>query len=335
MRILIPVLLVLAFACNPGTTQTETYTAYTIDTLHGVFGHWNPFGVLSTGNADECREQVIYPAAYLPPTSGNIIALEVSPHVTGTVPYKSLTISMGHTTVSSLTFSFATNLPVPVVVYTISNQSINWSSRSAWQRITFQAPFWYDGKSNLVIEFQKVVDRPSNPALGTISHQYNNRPMRKDLPWPVWADGSYGSGASTASTATYRYNAGPFLTRLIFPGQRTLTIDSSKISGKNYFYLGGTAILTVQAPPGEVFLDGIDFGLRSSGLQIPGVQGTWWLPALFNAFWMGVVDSQGKGICTLPIPNIPSLVGTHVYFQSATAGTTVGFTNVVDAIVAQ
>ena len=56
--------------------------------------------------------------------------------------------------------------------------------------------------------------------------------------------------------------------------------------------------------------------------------------SIFNLFWTGFVNAQGEGTFHLPIPNVPVLVGLHAYFQSATAGTSVNFTNVVDAIVA-
>ena len=151
----------------------------------------------------------------------------------------------------------------------------------------------------------------------------------------VWVDGAYGSGAATAPTATYRYNAGPLLIRVIFGASRTLTIQGSRGSGKDYFHLGSTAALTVRALPGEVYFLGLDFGLRTSGLPVPGLKGVWWLPGLFNIFWTGFLDAQGQGTFKLPIPNVPVLVGTHPYFQAATAGASVNFTNVVDAIVAQ
>ena len=110
-------------------------------------------------------------------------------------------------------------------------------------------------------------------------------------------------------------------------------IDGSHTSGRHYFHLGSTATLTVQALPGEFFCDCIDFGLRPGGLSIPPIQGTWWLPSLFNIFWIGTIDAQGKGTATLAIPSVATLVGTHVCFQSATAGGNAKFTNVVDAIV--
>ena len=332
--LLLAIGLVSGLAAIPGVAQNEVYVAYPLDNLHGSFGHWNPFGAISSGSADECREQLLIQAPYLPPTGGLITAIEVAPHVTGTVPYQNLTISMGHSTVNSLTMTFAANLANPVLVYAINNQSINWPNRTTWQRITLQAPFRYDGQSNLVIEFQRIIDRPNNPSLGTISHQYTTAPNRKDLPWCVWANGAYGSGAAQASTATYNYNAGPLLIRVVFAGSRALVIDGSRASGKQYFHLGGTATLTVQALPGEFFFDGIDFGLRGVGLSVPPINGEWWLPAIFNVFWISSIDAQGKGIFTLPIPNVAALVGTHVYFQSATAGSSVDFTNVVDAIVA-
>jgi len=337
MRVLFATFLALIILAGFAPGQQEFRTAYAIDQLHGYFGHWNPFGILGVSgySADESRVQQVIPAAYLPPTGGTLVAIEASPHVTGTVPYKSLVISAGHSTVSSLSLNFAANLPQSSIVYAIQNQSINWGSKASWYRINLQVFFRYDGKSNLMTDIQKIVDRPNNPSVGTVSHQYNNLPMRKDLPWPVWADGAYGSGAATANTATYRYNAGPLLMRLIWVNTRTLTVTSTR-GQSAYFNLGGTVTLTTRAVAGEVYFMGIDFGLRNAGLPIPGVQGSWWLPTLFNLIWVGVVDAKGEGVFALPVPNVPQLVGTHVYFQAATAGTAgVNFTNVIDGIVSQ
>src|SRR5688500_19944782 len=47
--------------------HAQSYTAYPIDDLHGVYGHWAPLGILATATnqADECRVHYLIPAAFL------------------------------------------------------------------------------------------------------------------------------------------------------------------------------------------------------------------------------------------------------------------------------
>ena len=324
----------LALLGGPALAQSTTCTAYPIDAIHADYGHWNPFGICLR-YVDECREQMLVPAAYLPPTGGLITALEVSPHTTGVTPYQSLTISMGHTTVSSLGLTFAANLSVPVVVYSLTSHTLTWGPDRTWHRLAFPAPFRYDGQSNLVIEFQKIIDRPNHPqALHTVMHQYTRWPARMDLPQVIWTEGQYGSGAALAPTATFRYNSGPLLVRLVWADARTLTIAGPLPTGKDYFHLGSRLTLEVQARPGEAFLLGLGLGLAPHPLRVPGIQGVWRLPTLGPVLGAGLVDGQGRGTVPVWIPNLPNLVGAHVFFQAAVVGPGVWFTNVADAIVA-
>lgn len=333
MRLCLP-FLCAAILFTPTALQTAPpYTAYAIDALHGVFGIWHPFGSLSTGGADEARWQQLFPALYLPPVPSRLLALDVSPHLEGTIRYKSLVITIGRTTTSSLSAFFAANLTSPVTVYSRQNMTLAWPSRKQWTRITFQTPYLYDGRSNLVIDVRKVIDRQANPNLGTVSHQ-NQIPRRNDLPWPIWASGRAGSGAANASRATTWYNGGPLLMRLVWSGAPTLTMNSTPQPGRQHYHLGATVHVTTQGTPGDVFFDALDVGLRAP-LQVPGIQGSWWLQGLFNVLFIGVLDQQGRGTFNLLIPNARVLVGLHFYFQGATAGPGgVYFTNVVDGFVA-
>ena len=223
MRSFYLLLLTMALSSAPGLAQNEVYVAYPLDSLDGTFGHWNPLGVFGVNN-DECREQMLIRGAYLPPCRCAITAIEVATQVPGTLPYQNLTISMGHSTVNSLSMTFAANLANPVLVYNIQNQSISWTSLHPMAaHHAARRPFRHDGQSNLVIEFQRIIDRPNTPNLLIIAHQYST--CRQDLPCCVWASGAYGSGAAQAGTATCRYNVGPMLhpvdlCRHEFPGDR-------------------------------------------------------------------------------------------------------------------
>jgi hypothetical protein len=320
-----------------GSAAAQNYTAYPIDALHGFFGHWTPFGILGggSGGADESRSQHLIPAAFLPSTGSVLMGIEVSPHVTGTVPYVSLAIHAGHTTATTLSNTFATNLPSPQTVYSVSNHSIAWNSTAVWYPVTFQTPFIYDGTSNLVIEIQKVVDRANNPTLGTMSHQMSNLPMRSDLPHPLFRDGTAGSGASQAATGTI-YSGPPLLMRLRWTTERTLTIDSTRGTTGDYFRLGATLGLHAQGMPGEAFVDLFDGGLAATPLALPPVVGWYWLPPRFLILGSGVIGASGVGDLLLTIPSQPELVGSHLYFQALVASVSaLSWTNVVDAILAQ
>ncbi|MBN2489569.1 MAG: hypothetical protein JXQ29_01810 [Planctomycetes bacterium] len=335
MRRIVPVLALcaLVLAAAGTSAQFQTYTAWAIDSSQGGFGIWHPLGSLSTGTADEARWQQLFLAPYLPPVRALLDGIELAPHVSTTVPYTSVIFSAGHTSVTSLSRTFATNLPVPVTVHGFQSQSIAWPSTGQWYRFTFQAPLVYDGQSHLIIEVQKIIDRVTNPGLGTMSH-LNQYPRRNDLPWPIWSTGSVGSGAATAPQAGTIYNGGPLLMRLYWTGARTLTIGSTWSSGRQPYHLGSTVNLTTRGPAGEVFLVGFDVALRSSPLVIPGIQGAWWLQGTFNLLGMGIINAQNEGKLSLPVPNAATLVGTQVYFQAGTViGNSVFFTNVVDFIV--
>jgi hypothetical protein len=124
--------------------------------------------------------------------------------------------------------------------------------------------------------------------------------------------------------------------RLRFRDNPTLTIASTRSStSRDYFHLGSTLTLTVQSNPGDFFVHTFDIGLRSIPLSIPSVQGDYWLPSVFNIFWMGSVPASGRHDFKLTVPNVPGLVGVHVYFQSVAGLTVFELTNVADCIVAQ
>lgn len=324
----------LAATLLAAATTAQTYSAYPIDDLHGVFGHWAPFGILSTGNADEVRCHYMVPAPYLPSGGGSITGIAVSPHVTGNVPYERLIVRVGLTTATTLSPLFANNATSFTTVYSQANFSINWNSRTQWFPITFSTPFPWDGTSSVVIEVEKVVDRPNNPTLPTISHQHTTAPMRTDLPLPIFREGSYGSGAAVAPNGS-AYNGGPMLMRLLWAGDPTLNITSTR-SGRPYFHLGATMTLEVQAMPGELFGVFLDDMLAPAGQPVPPVNGLYWLSPRFILLGTGGVGGGGTGSLSLTIPNNNRLVGVHLYYQAVVASLTrLVLTNVVDGIIAQ
>jgi len=329
-------MLILGLALlSAGLVSAQNYVAFPIDALHGYQGQMIPLGASgSSVNFDETRTQHLIPAPYVATAGGMIVALEVSPHVTGSVPYKQLDIVMGHTTLSTLTTTFATNTPMSSVVFSRPNTTMNFPSKTTWYPIIFDTPFRYDGMSNLVIEIQKQINRPAVTA--TVSHQTTNYPSRADLPQALFAYGQGGSGQYQATTGSLFSVSSRIMWRLRFRDNPTLTIASTRSStGRDYFHLGSTLTLTMQSNPGDFFIHTFDVGLRSIPLSIPGVQGDYWLPSVFNIFWMGSVPAGGRHDFKLTVPNVPGLVGVHVYFQSVAGFVVFELTNVADCIIAQ
>jgi hypothetical protein len=312
----------------------QNYTAHPIDSLHAVSGQIIPLAAGGV-NFDESRTQHLILAPFLPSSPAVLSGIAVSPHVVGSVPYQSLTITVSLTTASTLSTTFAANLPNPQIAFQQNAFSLAFPSSSTWYPINFQNPIQYDGISNLVIEFQKVIDRPNNPTIATVSHQLVSFPTRTDLPGGIWTFGIYGSGASTAPTATTT-TGGKLLLRCLWGTGRTLTIASTRITSpsRNYFHLGATATVTVQGLPGEQFINTIDVALLGTPVIVPPIVGNYWLPSFFNVFFIGILDGSGRGPLPIVIPNEMALVGIHVYFQSITAGAGIVFTNVADAIIA-
>jgi len=307
----------------------ENYVAYTFDNLGGS-GHWAFFGVVSGGSSDECRAQILVPAQYLPANGGMITAIEAGPHVTGTVTYQRLDLQLGHTPLSTITPDMNANLPSPQTVFSATpGTSLAWPTTATWTRITLATPFLYQGGMNLIFESRRIVQRPATPSSLVVSHF---RTQRTDLQSMVLAEGQIGSGASNAQFGSM--NAGTaMLVRFIFDSVPTLTIQSS--GSGTFFRLGQTATLTVQGNPGEVFADIIDPGFSSTPLLIPPVLGFYYLPSLFNVFFIGALDGMGLGPLAIGIPNNMVLVGQRVAFQSITGSAQFTWTNAVDVIIRQ
>lgn len=324
----------LLAACFASTVLAQgnfPYTAYSVDALHGSFGHWAFFGALSTGNSDECRAQMLIPAAFLPAAGGAIVAIEVSPHVEGTITYDRLDLQFGPCPTPTLSTNMDANLPAPVTCYSATPGTvINWATRTQWQRITLQTPYFHIPGTDLVFEARKVIQRPATAAI-TVSHQMSNGPQRRDLPRPVWAEGGPGSGRANQATGSM-YSGPHQLIRLVFAGTPTLTITGPRVSGTQ-FRIGQSLSITAQGNPGELYAHTIDSSLSATPLTFPPVSGLFFLTTSFAVLGIGTLDGAGLGAQTLPIPNNPALVNLQFYFQSLTGGAALTWTNAVDAIL--
>ena len=325
MRLLLPLLL-----SSVALAQiNENYTAYSIDALPGAYGHWAFFGVLSGGGSDECRAQMVVPAAFLPAAGGLILAIEVSAHVNGTVTYQQLDLQLGTAAFPTLTSDMNANLPAPQTVYSASpGTAITWPVLTQWARINLTTPFVYQGGTNLVLESRRVVQRPATPPTTTVSHQMSNSPFRTDLPRPVWAEGGAGSGSANAQFGSF--GGSHMLVRFVFAAAPTLTVTGPLVNGLCY-RAGQTMTVSVQGNPNELAGDVIDLGLGTPTVY-PFVQGFYYLSG-FTVFFVGLLDGSGLGSVPIAIPANPSLAGLHVYFQAATGSASFVWTNAVDAIL--
>ena len=83
------------------------------------------------------------------------VAFDANVHPAGAASFDNVVIRVVPTTVAKLSDTFADNYAgqEPVEVLNVETLTLEWSARG-WHRIEFSRPFKYDGKSNLVIEFQ-------------------------------------------------------------------------------------------------------------------------------------------------------------------------------------
>lgn len=325
----------VALAASLGATSVAAqYIAFPIDSLQGVRGQVIPLGSSTSANFDEGRVQMLIPARFLPAAGATVIGVEVSPHVTGTVNYDTLAISLGHTTLTSLTLTYATNLPNPTTVFGQSSFSMSYPSSSTWNSLLFAQSFVYDGSSNLIVEFQKKLD--TSMPKSTVSHQTDNFPARADLPSPLFAFGA--TGAFNAPTGQLFSASSRPLVRLLFQNSATMTIEGVQGGTSNdYFAIGTIATLRVRGNTGDAYVLAFDVALAGIPLAIPGTNGLFYL-SFPNVLINGAPMVGGVGTVPIPIPNIPAAVGTQFYFQSAridgASPPNVDLTNIVDAIIA-
>lgn len=327
MRSLVSLLL-----CGAAVAQATNHTAYSIDALHGVFGHWAFFGVLSTGNSDECRAQLLIPEVYLPGAGGVLVAVDVAPHVEGTITYQRLDLAFGASNLTALSTDMNANLPTPTQVYSAAPGTvISWPSRTQWVRINLTTPFFFNGGSGLVFESRRVIDRPGTAAGLTVSHQMSSGPSRNDLPRPVWSEGPAGSNRSNNQFGN-TYSGPHMLIRLVWAGVPTLTITGPRVNG-SYYRLGQSMTLTVNGTAGDLFATMIDTGLAPAPTTFGPILGNYFLATQFNVLTAGFLGAGGSTPYVINLPVNPVLAGLKFHFQSVTAGAAIVWTNSVDAIL--
>ena len=306
------------------------FLSYPQDALDSNSGNLVPFGFNGiNGSADEGRFQQLIPAPYLPSTGALIVGMEVyTIPGTGTVTYQSLDITLGHSSGSSLSTTFANNLIGPVAVLQETNKQITWS-QSQWVAIPFTTPFPYNGVDALVIDMQKVV--ASYGGIVILSHGTSDHPGRTDLPFPRYSFGALGSGASTASTASFA--SATVLNMRLWVTTPALSVKSDQGGlNSNRFAIGGTAEIAVRGNQGTLFATLLG-GAFGPGTTFSPVPGTFWLSAGAPTMKVAVIGASGLDLTVAGIPNNPALVGLRASLQSAyldISQGTLGWTNATD-----
>ncbi|HLQ36842.1 MAG TPA: hypothetical protein VK348_03510 [Planctomycetota bacterium] len=321
-----------AFAAALGAQITTT--AYAQDSTRGNAGNFVPLGRLSTGLFAEGRSQILIPPQFLPVVNSMLVGIAASgsdsAHAPATITYASLKITVSPTTATSLSATFANNLPAPSVLLDVANLTLSYQSDS-WTVIPFTTGFVYDGTSALVIDIQKVANAPAD-----VTHVTVQSSNRTDLPRMINALGTAGSGAHLATTATVTTNF-PLSMQLRWNGLfgttvPTLKLKSDNLGNGNQFALGRTIDVTVQGAPGAVYVNQEGLSLFNPPHALPPVVGRYWVNGI--TLNVGTLPASGQSTLTQPIPANPALVGLHLVYQSLVAeGAALRFTNAADCIL--
>lgn len=303
-----------AFFATAISAQQINQISYPQDSTQNSSGNLAPFGVWPDGNYGDAHAQILIPAAHLPGPGAVIPGIEVQCQNNATLNYLMLNITVSPTLATSLTSSFAGNLPAPQPVLTATNMLVNYTG--GWTPIMFQTPYIHDGVSSLVIDVVKAVD-PLTIPLATMSTTSN--PIRNDLP-SMGVDWGYVSTGAWQST-TARGFSPPLALRVQVVGAPTIYLRSDRFgSHNNQFAIGGSIDHTIMGAPGGLYVNLISLSLTPA-TPVPPVIGLFYVNGpVLN---LGTLPRTGSFTTTLPIPNnmalagaTPTTHGLHLAFQS-------------------
>lgn len=315
----------------------NSVSSYVQDTVTGMSGNAVPLGCGPTGLFVEGRSQILIPAAYLGcPNAilGGLAAVGQNSFAASTsIRYASLKITLSRTTASTLSPTFANNLPLPQVVLNATNLTVNYTA-GAWTPIQFTSGYLHDGTSNLVIEIQKVVSPVGDATMKTIANA-----GRTDLPRMINALGGAGSNAHQATTATATNNS-PMSMQLLWNGVGGTTVPTVRLksdtggAASNQFAIGTNVLHTVQGAPGALFVNMQALALLNPSRPLPPVIGRQWVDGI--TVNLGLLPANGLATFTWALPGTPSLVGLYSAFQSLVSPAPFSqlyFSNVADCFV--
>lgn len=299
-------------ATTSSSLAAAPYIFYPQETTSISSGNIIPFGAFTNQtNFDEGRSQFLIPREQLPSRGAALTGLSAVSHTySGAMTYQSFKVTISESSATSLSTTFATNLPTPTVVLNQTNFSITWGTR-AWSGFAFTTPFVYSGTANLVIDIQKVYNRTTNPLpTAIITHQRNGNPSRADLPRFV-----YDFGPGTATSTTARFNSDVMSLRIDTAGTPTLAIlsDRDPTTG-NVFSINTSFSLSSYGAVGSQYVTLIDGAWAPAPISLPFIQGFGYVTPL-NLFPPGTITAS-PDVRSLMLPNDPSSVGAQLVFQN-------------------
>jgi hypothetical protein len=288
----------------------QQLTAHPQETLQNGNGNLVPFGVLSTGQFGEGHSQILIPAYELPPEPALLLGLEVHCQATASVTYAALDMTLAPTQATALSMSFASNLVAgPQSVLSATNLNVAYSS-NAFVPFPFTTPYVHDGVSSLVIDIQKQVQAAASYPFLTMST--SSSPSRNDRPAMIYAFGTVGSGASTATSAAVA--ATSLVLRLQWASVATLRNRSDVGPSGNQYGLGSTVRFTVDGPANGYFAVAVALGFLPAPQSVPGVAGALLLSGPVVA-GSGLLDGAGSGTQMLSLPTLSAFVGYKLCYQ--------------------
>jgi hypothetical protein len=201
--------------------QQFTMTAHPQETLQSTNGNFSPLGCYSNGSGAEARSQILLRGFELPGPGSALLGLEVRSWQSQALTYSSLQIDVQPTAATSLSTTFAANVPAPHTVLQATALPFAYAT-GRWTPIPFPTPYVHDGSSSLVIDIRKVVD-PTTIAFVTMDNCQS--PPRTDRPQMVYSFGMPGSGAANSLNAFGRTE--PIALRLRWVGPPTVRNSGS------------------------------------------------------------------------------------------------------------
>lgn len=289
----------------------QQLTAHPQETLQNGNGNLVPFGVISTGQFGDGRSQILIPASELPTEPALLLGLEVHCQATASITYAALDLTLAPTQATALAMNFASNLGAsPQQVLAATNLNVAYSS-NAFTPFAFTTPYVHDGVSALVIDVQKQVQAAASYPFLTMST--SSSPSRNDRPAMIYAFGTVGSGASTATSATTA--ATSLVVRLQWAGIATLRNRSDGQVNGNQYGLGSTVTFTVDGPAHGFYALAIALGHLPAPQSLPAVAGALLLSSPVVA-GSGLLDGAGSATQLVTLPALSAFVGYRLFYQS-------------------
>ncbi len=312
IRLILPVLVLAA-----ASTLTAQKYIPVPDNLPGQ-GTCN---VYPWGSSTEWRYQALVPASLLGGKPFRIVELGFTPCGTGTFSSSKGEIRMAHTTLSTMTTTFATNLEKDVTSVIAGTIKFNYT-QNQWSDVGLTTGFDYNGVDNLVVEV-RYIGRTGGSSFhrgATLQRVYVQ-----------------GSGAFNKPTGTGNDKAAL---------KMRFTVIEILIQGSGNPKPGGTVVLDLQSPgdAGLVYQVGsslgsgpIPIGSRSLALSpddLLVVSTGGLLPSIFVDY-SGTLDASGKAQAKINILNDPKITGVriHTAFVTLDSGAPFGIKSISNPFI--